>query len=440
MFERKLNLNEEQARRWVVAHLPQAEGYILHHGFWGWHGASLTVPVLRRDEGHAVVDQIHFELVPEDQRQTLLRAHADTPTARRFLEQMMGDNEVPTGKRGASHPTLKTRERAASVKRREAAFATARNEGERQVDVCMEPSELLDRLVVFVEEREGALGCFRTGHIGGTYILNTGEHLWTHRTEKNGHCCLEMKTYTVDAEFKDVGPVYPVRIHTDDSLGEETGWVLLRAEEDKDAEPVLPAFRAKQRHEARAMRIDLRPWGQGHTQLVARWWQPEGETWVKRLLSEVATYRPEVRFRLLEPGTLVKNGKVLPLTWDAWQTALSTFDGHISSENPAWFEALWAAQMQRNRTLADAQRAISQLEAGTGIEGEVKGPEPQKPAKPKKPTSKAGLQAWFDYYHDMKRAGHKFSLRQIAEETHFSHGHIRNEHPDYLAEHPELQK
>ena len=100
---------------------PQAEGYRWHHGFWGWHGASLTVPIFRRDEGHAVVGQIHFELVPEDQTHTLLRAHADTPTARQLLEQMMGDNEVPTGKRGASHPTLKTRERAASVKRREAA-------------------------------------------------------------------------------------------------------------------------------------------------------------------------------------------------------------------------------------------------------------------------------------------------------------------------------
>jgi len=110
MFERKLNLNEEQARRCVVAHLPEVEGHILHHGFWGgWHGASLTVPILRSDEGHAVVGQIHFELVPEDQTHTLLRAHADTPTARQVLEQMMGDNEVRTGKRGASQPTLADR-------------------------------------------------------------------------------------------------------------------------------------------------------------------------------------------------------------------------------------------------------------------------------------------------------------------------------------------
>ncbi len=119
MFERKLNLNEEQARRWVKAHLSQTEGYTLHHGFWSRHGARLTVPIFRRDEGHAVgpVGQIHFELVPEDQTHTLLRAHADTPTARRFLEQMMGDSEVRTGKRGASHPTLKTRERAKLYKR-----------------------------------------------------------------------------------------------------------------------------------------------------------------------------------------------------------------------------------------------------------------------------------------------------------------------------------
>lgn len=99
MFERKLRLSEERARRWVVAQLPEVEGYILHHGFWGgWHDASVTVAVLRR-EGHAVVGHLHFELVPEDQTHTLLRAHANTPTARQLLEQMMGNNEVASGKR-----------------------------------------------------------------------------------------------------------------------------------------------------------------------------------------------------------------------------------------------------------------------------------------------------------------------------------------------------
>jgi len=182
MFERKLNLNEEQARRWVEAHPPQAEGYRWHHGFWGWHGASLTVPIFRRDEGHAVVGQIHFELVPEDQTHTLLRAHADTPTARQLLEQMMGDNEVPTGKRGASHPTLKTRERAASVKRREAASIM-----QECVHSPHQINLLVRRLKARVEHDEGEKWREWLGDRARHPLWLPGRRgFWGYRSEANG--------------------------------------------------------------------------------------------------------------------------------------------------------------------------------------------------------------------------------------------------------------
>jgi len=56
-----------------------------------------------------------------------------------------------------------------------------------------------------------------------------------------------------------------------------------------------------------------------------------------------------------------------------------------------------------------------------------------KPNKPKiKPGTLADLDEWYEYYHLVKDGGYKISLREIAEDTGFSIGHIRNRHKKYL--------
>jgi len=90
-----LDLDRAEAKRWIEAHLPELEGHVLHHGFFGWREMRLTVPIIERGAHKGLRGQLHFELVPlvpEDQTHTRVRAWADdTPLAQKMLDQMMAE-------------------------------------------------------------------------------------------------------------------------------------------------------------------------------------------------------------------------------------------------------------------------------------------------------------------------------------------------------------
>lgn len=61
-------------------------------------------------------------------------------------------------------------------------------------------------------------------------------------------------------------------------------------------------------------------------------------------------------------------------------------------------------------------------------------PVPVKPDKPLKPETR-DLEDWFRYYHDCQKAGFRVTLRDIADETGYSHDYVRQKHAEYKAEH-----
>lgn len=50
---------------------------------------------------------------------------------------------------------------------------------------------------------------------------------------------------------------------------------------------------------------------------------------------------------------------------------------------------------------------------------------------PQKPPPEATLILWFDYYSQMKTAGFKYTLDDLANDSGYSPSHIRHEHPNY---------
>ena len=50
---------------------------------------------------------------------------------------------------------------------------------------------------------------------------------------------------------------------------------------------------------------------------------------------------------------------------------------------------------------------------------------------PGRPNDSATLELWFDYYHKMKNAGYKYTLKDLANDCGLSHSYIRQEHPNY---------
>ena len=61
-------------------------------------------------------------------------------------------------------------------------------------------------------------------------------------------------------------------------------------------------------------------------------------------------------------------------------------------------------------------------------------PQSAMPAKPPEPDTR-NLEDWFDYYHRCRKAGYKVTLKELAEKTGYSHGHVRQRHAEYMAEH-----
>ena len=53
---------------------------------------------------------------------------------------------------------------------------------------------------------------------------------------------------------------------------------------------------------------------------------------------------------------------------------------------------------------------------------------PSKPEKPEKPAKDAPRDQWFDYYHQMKGIGFKYTLNDLASDLGLSHGHVRDLH------------
>jgi hypothetical protein len=51
--------------------------------------------------------------------------------------------------------------------------------------------------------------------------------------------------------------------------------------------------------------------------------------------------------------------------------------------------------------------------------------------EPKKPDTRYPLDNWFDYYHNMQKAGKKYTLKQLAKEVGYAHSTIRYRHREY---------
>jgi hypothetical protein len=81
--------------------------------------------------------------------------------------------------------------------------------------------------------------------------------------------------------------------------------------------------------------------------------------------------------------------------------------------------------------LTDLLRSLGECwPALVGREGTAGAPT-VRPPRPAKPPPGAGLDAWFDWYHAMKGAGLKCTLKDLAQDTGYSEGHIKHEHRSY---------
>lgn len=87
-----------------------------------------------------------------------------------------------------------------------------------------------------------------------------------------------------------------------------------------------------------------------------------------------------------------------------------------------------------NVALNDGFKRFKSGEGGPIPVGEEEPPKLFKPDTPQKPVSNSGLAIWFDYYHECKRGGIRYTLSELAKDTHRSHGAIRQEHLKYKAE------
>jgi hypothetical protein len=52
----------------------------------------------------------------------------------------------------------------------------------------------------------------------------------------------------------------------------------------------------------------------------------------------------------------------------------------------------------------------------------------KKPREPQKPPVGASLDVWFVYYHAMKVAGRKYTLKQLSKDAGYDYGHVRKHH------------
>lgn len=145
-----LELTEAQAQRWVIASLPKAEGCILHHGFLGgWKDGRLDVVIFSKPGGQ-VYGSLHFELVPQAQNRTEVRAAGDTPLALEILERMSAGVRQqaapqPTGEaqRGPCAETQRRAEmfRAIKDKHLDWSYAQVASEATRSAHARAAPGE-----------------------------------------------------------------------------------------------------------------------------------------------------------------------------------------------------------------------------------------------------------------------------------------------------------
>ncbi|MHB0858011.1 MAG: hypothetical protein ACYC5M_10630 [Anaerolineae bacterium] len=127
-----LNLNEEQARRWVEAHIPQDPDYWMAHRLFGWHNRVLVVPIFakkarRRRKAYPrsgdlklvgrplpMMGALRLKLLALDSTHTRLQASADTPFAKDVLGRMeklavASMPEAPPSTRPSERPTQRDR-------------------------------------------------------------------------------------------------------------------------------------------------------------------------------------------------------------------------------------------------------------------------------------------------------------------------------------------
>lgn len=100
--------------------------------------------------------------------------------------------------------------------------------------------------------------------------------------------------------------------------------------------------------------------------------------------------------------------------------------------------ARWLAmQMEKDRRPKNKQLGDQEQQKIKSAEpAEIAEPvQPQMPTKPNGPPSITGLDAWFRYYDEMQAAGRKYTLRDLARDTGYNYGHIRNMKAKYDAEH-----
>jgi hypothetical protein len=71
-----------------------------------------------------------------------------------------------------------------------------------------------------------------------------------------------------------------------------------------------------------------------------------------------------------------------------------------------------------------------------GLQGpETQSGKPKKPNRPKMPPKRSGMERWFEYYYKCKNGGFKYTLEDLAEDSDYSYGYIRQQHQLYKIKH-----
>jgi hypothetical protein len=96
-----------------------------------------------------------------------------------------------------------------------------------------------------------------------------------------------------------------------------------------------------------------------------------------------------------------------------------------------------AQEMDFNITWTDPPEFISkniiEEKGNRKIEISIRPESLNLPIRPEKPQKGSQLDSWFTYFHDCRDAGIKYTLKNLAHDSGFSYGHVRELHRNYLA-------
>ncbi len=126
--------------------------------------------------------------------------------------------------------------------------------------------------------------------------------------------------------------------------------------------------------------------------------------------------------------------EVLELAPNACRVVARWLSGREHEDWPVYEGLLAELRQTLGGSQASSPTCIDELCQGEDVEAEAVNAAQAtavRPSEPAKPSPRAGLDAWFDWYHAMKGAGYHCTLGDVARETGYSEGHIRHEHRSY---------